>query len=243
MPTLLVLGATSDIARATALAFGKNGWNVQLAGRNMQALQPIASDLSIRTGMHANVFAFDALQADAHIRLWESLPECPDALLCAVGLLGNQVEAQKDAAKAEVILRTNFTGLVPIISHTANLFEERGNGLIIGISSVAGDRGRASNYFYGSAKAGFTAFLSGLRNRLSSKGVRVLTVKPGFVRTAMTEGLALPSMLTASPEEVAASIMKAVEKKRDVLYVKPCWRVIMAIIRLLPERLFKRLSL
>lgn len=243
MPTLLVLGATSDMARATALAFGNAGWNVQLAGRDTAMLDLLARDFTVRTGMRAETFPFDAMQPDAHTTLWESLPEKPDAVLCAVGLLGDQEKARHDTALADAILRVNFTGLVPILSLAADAFEQRGNGLIIGISSVAGDRGRASNYVYGSAKAGFTAFLSGLRNRLARKGVHVLTVKPGFAYTAMTEGLPLPPPLTASPEDVGAAIFKAVAKKRNVVYVKPCWRLIMGIIRHIPECVFKRLSL
>ena len=231
------------MARATALAFGKAGWDVQLAGRNPSLLRLIGMDFSVRTGRRAQVFAFDALQADAHTELWSSLPESPDGLLCAVGLLGDQEAARHNSAQADIILRTNFTGLVPLLSLAADEFEKRGSGLIIGISSVAGDRGRASNYIYGSAKAGFTAFLSGLRNRLFSKGVHVLTVKPGFVNTAMTEGMQLPALLTASPDEVAAAILKAAAKKRNVLYCKPCWRCIMLLIRHLPEAVFKRLSL
>jgi short-subunit dehydrogenase len=121
--------------------------------------------------------------------------------------------------------------------------ERRGSGTIIGISSVAGERGRASNYVYGAAKAGFTAFLSGLRNRLAAKGVRVITVKPGFVATRMTEGMKLPPRLTAQPEEVAAAILAATSRRFDVTYVRPIWWLIMAIIRLIPEPVFKKLKL
>ena len=129
-------------------------------------------------------------------------------------------------------------------SHIASkLLQKLGGGTIIGISSVAGERGRASNYIYGSAKAGFSAFLSGLRNRLFRKGVRVITVKPGFVATRMTEGMALPKALTAHPEEVGAAVVQAERHRRDVVYVRPIWRLIMLVIRLLPEGLFKRLSL
>ncbi len=121
--------------------------------------------------------------------------------------------------------------------------EARKAGLIIGLSSVAGDRGRASNYVYGSAKAGLSAFLSGLRHRLAASGVRVMTVKPGFVRTAMTEGLNLPPLLTAEPDQVAADILSAVKKRRDTIYSRWYWRFIMSAIRLLPESIFKRTRL
>ena len=115
--------------------------------------------------------------------------------------------------------------------------------MIVGISSVAGDRGRGSNYIYGSAKAGFTAYLAGLRNRLAGEGVHVLTVKPGFVATAMTEGLDLPAPLTAQPEELGAAVLRAVAKKRNVIYTRPVWRLIMGVIRAIPEPIFKKLSL
>ncbi|MFK7924061.1 MAG: SDR family NAD(P)-dependent oxidoreductase, partial [Bacteroidia bacterium] len=119
---------------------------------------------------------------------------------------------------------------------------QRGSGKIIGISSVAGDRGRASNYLYGSAKAGLTAYLSGLRNRLASKGVHVMTVKPGFVRTAMTENMDLPPVITGEPSKVAKDIIRSVRRGRNVIYTLWMWRYIMLIIRTIPERIFKKLS-
>ena len=129
----------------------------------------------------------------------------------------------------ELMIKTNYLGLVSIFGEIANRMEKRGSGTIIGVSSVAGDRGRASNYIYGSAKAGFAAFLSGLRNRLFQKNVRVITVKPGFVRTKMTEGLDLPGMLTASPDELAHAIHRADRKNKLVVYYRPVWRLIMLI--------------
>ena len=123
----------------------------------------------------------------------------------------------------------------------AERFEERGSGTLVGISSVAGERGRAANYFYGSAKAGFTAFLSGLRNRCAASGVHVVTVKPGFVRTRMTEAMQLPALLTATPEEVAVAVDRAVRRRRDVVYVRRIWRFISLVLRTVPEPLFKRM--
>jgi hypothetical protein len=121
--------------------------------------------------------------------------------------------------------------------------ERRGSGTIVGVSSVAGDRGRATNYVYGSAKAGFTAFLSGLRNRLAAAGVHVVTVKPGFVATRMTEGMKLPPALTAAPDEVARAVLTAVRQRRDTIYVRRIWWPMMVVIRLIPERIFKRMKL
>jgi decaprenylphospho-beta-D-erythro-pentofuranosid-2-ulose 2-reductase len=128
--------------------------------------------------------------------------------------MGTQEENAADPTVGAAVMRANFEGPASILAHLANAMEARGSGTLVGISSVAGRRGRASNYVYGSAKAGFTAFLSGLRNRLAKKGVHVITVLPGFVATAMTEGLDLPARLTAQPEEVGAAVVKAVQKER-----------------------------
>jgi short-subunit dehydrogenase len=242
MPTLLVLGATSDIARATASVFGQNGWSLELAGRDKEATEKIANDLRIRLNAEVNCRVFDIL-SDNHESFWQSLENKPDAVLCAIGAMGDQVEAQSNWGLAEKILRSNFFGLLPFLDIVANYFENKGEGIIVGISSVAGDRGRASNYYYGSAKAAFTSYLSGLRNRLAKKGVRVVTVKPGYVNTRMTEGLNLPKRLVAQPERVALDIWKAVNKKRDVIYSLWAWKWIMFIIKSIPERIFKKLNL
>jgi decaprenylphospho-beta-D-erythro-pentofuranosid-2-ulose 2-reductase len=172
-----------------------------------------------------------------------ALPVLPDAVVSAVGLLGDQREAESDVDLATLVFRTNFEGPSLLLGLFAGQFEARGSGTIIGISSVAGDRGRASNYVYGAAKAGFTAYLSGLRNRLAKKGVHVITVNPGFVRTRMTEGMKLPRSLTADPSEVGNAILSALSKRTDVLYVRSVWRLIMAVINVIPERLFKVLSI
>jgi len=243
MAMMVILGASSDIARAAAVALGRKGWDLHLAGRDAAVLPKIATDISLRTGCKVTWSPFDALDVSAHQAFWESVAPEAEGILCAIGLLGDQHEAEHDQALAQTIMQTNFTGLVPILSMTANTFEERGRGLIIGLSSVAGDRGRAGNYLYGSAKAGFTAFLSGLRSRLAAKGVHVMTVKPGFVATSMTEGLKLPEKLTATPEQVAGDIVAAVGKKGNIVYTRWFWRWIMLIIRHIPEGIFKKLKL
>lgn len=243
MATMLILGATSDIARASALAFAREGWDLHLAGRDELALSKIAKDLAVRTGRTAAFSRFDAARPEEHQAFWDNLAPHIQAVLCAVGLLVPQGEAQNDVALAASVIQTNFTGPASVLALIANSFEERGQGLIIGISSVAGDRGRASNYVYGSAKAGFSAFLSGLRNRLASRGVHVMTVKPGFVATAMTEGLDLPAALTASADEVAADIVRGVRKKRNIIHSKWFWKIIMLVITHIPERFFKKMRL
>ena len=242
MPFMLILGATSEIARACALRFAQDGWDLCLAGRRMDALQALALELHAKTRRAVDCMEFDALASSTHAALWDSIKDRTDAVLCAVGLLGDQIAARHDNAAADRILRATFTGLVPLLSMAADTFEQRQRGLIIGISSVAGDRGRGSNYLYGSAKAGFTAFLSGLRARLAPSGVQVLTVKPGLVASPMLEGRDLPTHLIASPETVARDIANAVRKGRHTLYSPWYWRVIMLAVKHLPERLFMRLK-
>jgi short-subunit dehydrogenase len=202
----------------------------------------MAHELHAKTGRAVDCAEFDALNTSAHAKLWESVAHKTDAVLCAVGLLGDQTAARHDEEAADRILRANFTGLVPLLSMAADTFEQRQRGLIIGISSVAGDRGRGSNYLYGSAKAGFTAFLSGLRARLAPSGVQVLTIKPGLIASPMTEGRDLPKYLIASPETAARDIANAVRKGKSTLYTPWYWRGIMLAVKHLPERLFIKLK-
>ena len=232
MPLMLILGATSEIARSCALRFAQDGWDLCLAGRRMEALHVLAQELRAKTGRTVTCEEFDALACSTHATLWASIKDKTDAVLCAVGLLGDQMAARHDEDAADRVLRANFTGLVPLLSMVADTFEQRQRGLIIGISSVAGDR----------AKAGFSAFLSGLRARLAPSGVHVLTVKPGLVASPMIEGRDLPRSLIASPETVARDIAHAVRKKRHTLYSPWYWRGIMFAVKHLPECLFIRLK-
>jgi short-subunit dehydrogenase len=170
------------------------------------------------------------------------LAALPDVVISIVGLLGVQQNAESDLAHATTIMRSNYEGPSLILGLFAEKFLARGSGTLVGVSSVAGDRGRASNYVYGSAKAGFSAFLSGLRARASRDGVHVVTVKPGFVRTKMTEGMKLIGPLTVEAPVVGDAILNAVEKKTDVVYVSGKWRLVMLIIKTLPEAVFKKLK-
>ncbi len=243
MKSLLVLGASSDIAKAVAREYAKAGCDLILAGRNVDELQRDGEDYRIRYGIGATVVRFDALDVQSHDRFYKSLSPRPDGVVCAIGYLGDQMHGQRDFLEARTILDTNYLGCVSILGVIADDFEQRRSGFIIGISSVAGDRGRKSNYLYGSAKAGFTAYLSGIRNRLSAANVQVLTVKPGFVATRMTEGKDLPKLLTSTPGKVARDIVRAQRKGRDSIYTPWYWRWIMFLIRFIPERFFKTLSL
>lgn len=243
--TLLLIGATSDIGRATGLVYAMAGWDLQLAGRNLEAVRREADDIGTRSGASVSVHQLDILDTSRFEDFCGALPTLPDTVVCVVGQLGEQQRAERELDHATQVLRTNFEGPALLLGLFAERFANRGSGTIIGISSVAGDRGRGSNYVYGAAKAGLSAFLSGLRNRLASAGVRVLTVKPGFVRTRMTAAMKLPPLLTAEPGQVADAIFSASEmkKQREVIYVRGLWWPIMLAIRSIPEPIFKRLRL
>lgn len=243
MPTVLILGAGSDMAVAIARQFAAEKYDIQLAARNTSFLQSLQQDLEVRYGVRATTHAFDALDFNSHTAFYDSLQPKPDVTVCVFGYLGDQELAQSSWQEAGRIIHTNYTGAVSILNIVANDYAARGQGAIIGISSVAGERGRQSNYLYGSAKAGFSAYLSGLRNRLFHRGVHVMSVQPGFVYTRMTEGLQLPPLLTAQPDDVALAIVKGVKARKNVLYVKWFWRYIMLIIKSIPEFIFKKLKL
>lgn len=240
---ILILGAGSDIARALAHEYARAGWNCYLAGRRADRFTADVSDLQIRYGVQARVLAFDAEDFGSHGDAIGGLAPFPEAACVAFGYLGDQQRAQQDWQEAQRILAVNYNGAVSALHHIARRMETTGRGTIIGISSVAGERGRGNNYYYGSAKAGFTAFLSGLRNQLYAAGVHVLTVKPGYVRTAMTEGLALPPLITATPQQVARDIFRAAARMRNSLYTLWVWRYIMLIFRNIPEGIFKRMRI
>ncbi len=241
--TVLIVGAMSDIGVAIARAFAARGDRLILWARSPERLARDAVDLGLRAGKPVETAGFDVLDTASHARLLDRLAPFPDIVVVVVGLLGDQAISARDPAAAETVMRTNYVGPALLLGEIANRMEARGGGTIVALSSVAGERGRASNYVYGSGKAGLTAFLSGLRNRLAATGVRVVTVKPGFVATRMTEGMKLPALLTVRPDAVADAVLGAVERRRDIVYVGRVWAIIMAIIRLLPEPVFKRTRL
>jgi short-subunit dehydrogenase len=243
MSYVLIIGARSDIAKATAREYAKNGYDLYLAARNVDNLEKFANDIRVRTHKTVKKVELDICDFNSHQSFYSSLEEKPLGVICAVGYLGEQETAQKDFNEAQQIINTNFTGITSLLNIIANDFEDRRSGFIIGISSVAGDRGRKTNYLYGSAKAGLTAYLSGLRNRLYNAQVHVLTVKPGFVATQMTADMDLPEKLTAQPDEVAEEIYKAQQKNKNILYTKWVWKWIMLIINNIPEWKFKRMSI
>jgi short-subunit dehydrogenase len=240
---VLILGGRSDIGLALARAYAAQGHPVQLAARDAPSLAPEQADVALRHGVEVSLHEFDALDPDGFEALLDSLPALPGIAISVVGLMGDQAESARDTSAACRVIRSNFEGPATMLAVIANRFEARGHGLIIGISSVAGERGRATNYVYGAAKAGFTAYLSGLRNRLAGSGVHVMTVLPGFVATRMTEGMDLPARLTTDPDTLARRVLRAGRARRNVIHVSRIWWLVMAIIRAIPEAVFKRLRL
>jgi len=243
MKFVLVLGATSDVTMAVASKFANEKYNIILAARNAERLLPLQSDLAIRYGVVCDLKEFDALDFESHDSFVSSFREVPPITVCAFGYLGDEESGRINLTETLRIIHSNYTGAVSILNAIASQYKSTGAGCIIGISSVAGDRGRSSNYIYGSAKAGFTAYLSGLRNELYHHKVSVITVLPGFIASKMTAHLKLPGILTSSPAQVADSIFNSFKKKKNVVYVKWYWGWIMLVIKLIPETVFKKLKM
>lgn len=245
MRKILIVGATSTIAEHTARLFAADGDSLFLVGRNADRLAAITSDLSVRGAARIDSCIMDADDLDAHASMIETATDSLgglDTLLVAYGTLPDQAACQADPAAAVAAWHTNAVSAIALITAVANRFETQGHGLIAAISSVAGDRGRASNYVYGSAKAGVNAFLDGLRHRLFKSGVQVLSIRPGMVDTPMTAAFD-KGPLFAQPEKVAGDIHRAIDKRRAVLYTPGFWRLIMTIIRALPRAVFHRTGL
>lgn len=250
-PFALILGITSDMAVAFAKKLAEKKYNLILAGRNKNEVEIIAKDIKIRFDVMTIPILIDIEEIDfKNIKNFIKKFDQPFEIFANfIGYLGNQEIAQNDPKEIEKIINTNYLKIVLFTEQIVSLmieWKQKGliqNPTIIGVSSVAGDRGRQSNYFYGSAKAGYSAYLSGLRNRLFKEKIHVITVKPGFVYTKMTSNLNLPKALTAQPEEVAKDIWKAVESKKNIIYTKWFWKYIMLIIKNIPESIFKKLKL
>jgi short-subunit dehydrogenase len=243
MAVVLILGGTSDMGLATAGYFAKNGYQLQLAARDISKLQSVQSDFKIRYAVQTDIYQFDASAVSSHRQFYEALNPKPDIVICVIGYNGSQSLAERDWQEAEKIIVSNYLGLVSVLNIIADDFEGKTRGVIAGVASVAGLRGRQTNYLYGSAKAGFINYLSGLRNRLARKNVHVITVIPGYVKTRMTAGMDLPALLLATPEAVGKKIFSAVKQKKNVVYTKGIWKWIMLFIRFIPEPLFKKMKL
>ncbi|MBI5257583.1 MAG: SDR family oxidoreductase [Burkholderiales bacterium] len=243
---ILIIGATSAIAEATARRWAAQGHALCLLGRHAQRLQTLADDLKVRGAAAAHCAVLDVNDFAAHAGVLEAATSALqglDLVLIAHGTLGDQKACERDVAATLQELNTNALSVIALLTLLANRFEAQRSGSIAVIGSVAGDRGRQSNYVYGTAKGALGLFLQGLRNRLQPAGVQVLTIKPGFVDTPMTAAFDKKGPLWATPDAVARDIVSAIERRRDVLYTPWFWRGIMMIIRLIPERVFKRLRL
>jgi decaprenylphospho-beta-D-erythro-pentofuranosid-2-ulose 2-reductase len=245
MQTALILGALSGMAIESARLMAVRGWSICLVARSKDKLTELATDLTARGASKVTFIVMDVAEAangKALLSKAEELTGMVTHVLVAWGALGDQTAAEKDLNFAMNILNTNFNHQAICLLGIAEIFEERKRGVIAAISSVAGDRGRQSNFIYGSAKGAFSLFLQGLRNRLTKSGVHVVTIKPGFTSTPMTRQVK-QGPLFVGPDVIATGILKAMDGKKDVVYLPWFWLPIMLIIKSIPERVFKKLSL
>ncbi len=242
--TWLVLGASSAIARAFAQEAARQGADLLLAGRDLDDLQRTADDIALRTGCRVEALSFDAAALDTHAAFAERCrqPGRELSLFLAFGTMPPQEAMERDVGMARAMIETNYVGAVSVIAHLVPILEAQRGGRIVVVGSVAGDRGRRKNFLYGSTKAALHTYLSGLRARLWESGVRVVTVKPGFVDTAMVWGPEAPPF-AASPEACARAIWRGARKGSAVLYVPGFWRWIMLVIKLMPETILRRLPI
>ncbi|ANI55865.1 SDR family oxidoreductase [Pseudomonas glycinae] len=246
MKRVLIIGATSAIATACARRWATQGSEFFLVGRNLEKLQQTAADLEGRGAKATTLHAMDATDTGAHAAMLESCVGAMrqvDIALIAHGTLPDQQQCEQDPAVALQEFSNNGTSVIALLTLLSNHFETQRCGTLAVISSVAGDRGRPSNYLYGAAKAAVSTFCEGLRARMFKVGVHVITIKPGFVDTPMTQGLKLPKALVAQPEQVAKRIAEGIDRKKDVLYAPGFWSLIMLIIRSIPRSVFKRINL
>lgn len=246
MKKILIIGATSAIANACARTWAAQGSEFFLVARSNEKLEQITADLTARGAKRVITYLMDATDVTAHVAM---LKDCVDELLqidltlIAHGTLPEQSACEQDVEMALKELNNNGISVIALLTLLANHFEIQRYGTLAVISSVAGDRGRPSNYLYGTAKAAVSTFCEGLRARLFKVGVHVMTIKPGFVDTPMTKGLPLPGPLVASAETVAQLIVNGIDKKKDTIYVPGFWKLIMLIIKSIPSFIFKRINL
>lgn len=243
MSRILILGAASSIGQLVARGLVTPGGKVFLTARNIDKLNGVAADLRVRFDVTVEIEQLDITDARALDNLISRTAESLDGLdtvIVVAGLLPDQDKVNQDTQRLRETMEVNATSTMVILNEAAAFFEQQGHGQIVAIGSVAGDRGRATNYAYGAAKGALEIFLSGLRQRLHKSGVKVLLVKPGFVDTPMTAAFK-KGLLWASPERVAKDIVRAMEKGKSVIYTPWWWRWIMLVIRLIPEPIFVRL--
>jgi len=238
--SVLIVGATSGIARAVASVYAARGAALVLAGRDAQALEENAADLRTRYSAEVRVVPFDATEPATFATLINAA-DLSVAVLCHGVLLDNDAAIAKPEAHSRMIA-VNYTSYALLLEQLSDKMQKQGGGVIAVLSSVAGDRGRGSNYCYGATKAALSAYADGLRGRLHGSGVHIVTVKPGPTATAMTQGLPGYDKM-ADPKAVAKQIIHAIDYRKNIVYTPGKWRVIMAVIRAIPEAIFKRLSI
>lgn len=239
MKSILILGATSSIAKACAEIFASSQYRLFLAGRDLFELERLSQDLQIRFKVQVDLAFFDITDFNTHLSFFEKVRDkmgSIDGVVMAVGLLGKKYSPTE-------IIAANFSGPVSILDLCADYLSAQKKGFIIGLSSVAGDRGRQANYIYGASKSGLTTYLQGLRGYLHPHGIHVLTVKLGLIDTKMTFGGNYPLFLAANPKKTGLKIINALTKGKESVYIPKVWRLIMLIIRLIPEKIFKHLKL
>jgi decaprenylphospho-beta-D-erythro-pentofuranosid-2-ulose 2-reductase len=245
MKRILIIGATSEIAKHCARIWAARGDELYLLARNEAHLQTIATDLKVRGASKVAINCVDLNDMDRHVELLNAAENAMggvDIVLIAHGTLSNQKTCELSVEETLAEIKTNALSTISLLTLIANRFEAKKEGTICVISSVAGDRGRASNYVYGSAKAMVTAFTSGLRQRLHKSNVALITIKPGFVDTPMTAEFK-KGFLWAKPNVVAAKIVSAIDKKKTEVYVPLFWWLVMIIIKGIPGKLFRKVSL
>jgi len=245
---VLIFGATSAIAEQTARQLVQDGASVYCIGRNEQKLDRVISDLKVRAGVNQTIsgISADLVDQSKHQDLINRANEVLgglDAVLIAHGTLPDQKACEVDAELTQKEIHINALSVINLLTILGNQFESQGKGVIAVISSVAGDRGRQSNYVYGAAKGMVSLFMQGLRNRLVSKGVSIVTIKPGFVDTPMTSEFDKKGPLWAKPDAIAKGILSAMRKGKNEVYLPWFWWWIMQIIKHIPEAIFKKLSL
>lgn len=245
MKKILVFGATSLIAEHICRLYAKSGDSLYLVGRRENALDNIASDLVSRGASRVKAETSDLDNTDAHSNIFLNADENMggiDLILIAHGVLPDQIECQQSCQQTLKVFQTNLVSSISILTLAANYFEERNDGTIVAISSVAGDRARKSNYVYGTTKSAMSFFLQGLRNRFYGSNINIVTIKPGFVDTPMTKDYK-KGFLWAQPEDIAKGIQKAVEQRKSIVFLPWYWKFIMVVVRLLPEAIIHKYNI
>lgn len=240
----LIFGGTSGLGQALAQRFAEGGFHLMLTARRVDQFdQELTGRLKSHYAVSVSWHVFEGLDYPAHAGFYQSLPYRPDVVIMTLGHLGDQIKAQEDFSEVQQIMGSNVLAQMSVLNQVAKIMEQHKSGFIIGISSVAGERGRQKNYFYGAAKAAFTTYLSGLRNRLYASGVHVMTVIPGYLRTPMLADTHVPGWLITTPEQAAQMIYRAFLRQQKILYVDQKWRWIMGVIKSIPESIFCRLNI